>query len=165
MPVIIPRLADLERAACHACWEGLGGATEAAVLPYLVSQYSKSATSSRWTAARLVKPRLHSHSLLSYVLNKAHIPSTLEVRISPGRAIAQAVSRRLQPRRPGFKPGSGHVGFCDGQKWRWGRFSPRTSVSPANLHSICFSIIIFIITRGWHNRPGVTAVTIASQTK
>jgi hypothetical protein len=29
------------------------------------------------------------------------------------------------------------VGFCDGQKWRWGRFSPRTSVSPANLHSIC----------------------------
>jgi hypothetical protein len=26
------------------------------------------------------------------------------------------------PRRPGFKPGSGHVGFCDGQKWRWGRF-------------------------------------------
>jgi hypothetical protein len=30
------------------------------------------------------------------------------------------------PRRPGFKLGSGHVGFCDGQKWRWGRFSPRT---------------------------------------
>jgi hypothetical protein len=29
------------------------------------------------------------------------------------------------------------VGFYDGQKWRWGRFSPRTSVSPANLHSIC----------------------------
>jgi hypothetical protein len=28
------------------------------------------------------------------------------------------------------------VGFCDGQKWRWGRFSPRTSVSPANLRSI-----------------------------
>jgi hypothetical protein len=60
---------------------------------------------------------------------------------------------------------SGHVGFCDGQKWRWGRFSPRTSVSPANLHSICFSIINFIITRGWDNRPGVAAVPIASQTK
>jgi hypothetical protein len=58
------------------------------------------------------------------------------------------------PRRPGFKPGSGHVGFCDRQKWRWGRFSPRTSVSPANLHSICFSTIIFTITRSWHNRPG-----------
>jgi hypothetical protein len=26
-----------------------------------------------------------------------------------------------------FKPGSGHVGFCDEQKWRWGRFCPRTS--------------------------------------
>jgi hypothetical protein len=63
-------------------------------------------------------------------------------------------------RRPGFKPGSGHVGFCDGQKWRWGRFSARTSVSPANLHSICFSTIILTITRGWNNRPGVVAVPI-----
>jgi hypothetical protein len=57
------------------------------------------------------------------------------------------------------------VGFCDGQKWRWGRFSPRTSVSPVNLHSICFSTIIFTITRGWYNRPEVAAVPIASQTK
>jgi hypothetical protein len=48
-------------------------------------------------------------------------------------------------------------------KWRWGRFSQRTSVSPANLHSICFSIIIFTITRGWHNRSGAAAVPIASQ--
>jgi hypothetical protein len=30
---------------------------------------------------------------------------------------------------------------------------------------ICFSTIIFTITRGWHNRPGVAAVPIASQTK
>jgi hypothetical protein len=44
-------------------------------------------------------------------------------------------------------------------------FPPRTSVSPANLHSICFSTIILTITRGWHNRPGVAAVPIASQTK
>jgi hypothetical protein len=78
-----------------------------------------------------------------------------------GGAIAQAVSSR----RPGFKPGTGHVGICDGQKWRWGRFSSRTSVSPANLHYICFSTIIFTITRGWHNRPGMAAVLIVSQTK
>jgi hypothetical protein len=32
-----------------------------------------------------------------------------------------------------------------------------------NLHSICFSTIIFTVTRGWHNRPGVAAVPIASQ--
>jgi hypothetical protein len=50
----------------------------------------------------------------------------------------------------GSLPGSGHVGFCDEQNWRWGRFSPRTSGSPAHLHSICFSTIIFTITRGWH---------------
>jgi hypothetical protein len=68
-------------------------------------------------------------------------------------------------RRPGFKSGSRHVGYCDGQKWRWGRFSPRTSVFPANLHSICISTIIFTITRGWHNRPGVAEVPIASQTR
>jgi hypothetical protein len=71
----------------------------------------------------------------------------------------------IPPRRPGLKPGSGHVGFCDGQKWRWGRFSPTTSVSPANMHSICFSRIIFAITRGWHNRAGVAAVPLASQTR
>jgi hypothetical protein len=35
-------------------------------------------------------------------------------------------------------------------KRHWGRFSPSTSVSPAN-HSTNVSIII--ITRGWHNRP------------
>jgi hypothetical protein len=36
---------------------------------------------------------------------------------------------------------------------------------PANLHSICFSTIIFTITRGWHNMPGVAAVPLASKTK
>jgi hypothetical protein len=40
-------------------------------------------------------------------------------------------------------------------KLHWGRFSPSTSVSPAN-HSINFSIII--ITRVWKNRPLVAAV-------
>jgi hypothetical protein len=45
------------------------------------------------------------------------------------------------------------MGSMWGLRWtkrHWGRFSPRTSVSPAN-HSTDFSIII--ITRGWHNRP------------
>jgi hypothetical protein len=69
------------------------------------------------------------------------------------------------PLRPGFKPECAYVGFYDGQKWRWGRFPPRTSVSPANLHSICLSTITFTIIRGWHNRPGVAAVPIVSQTK
>jgi hypothetical protein len=38
-------------------------------------------------------------------------------------------------------------------------------ISPANVHSICFSTIILTITRGWHNRPGVAAVPIVSQTR
>jgi hypothetical protein len=40
-----------------------------------------------------------------------------------------------------------------GLRWtkrHWGRFSPSTSVSPAN-QSTNFSIII--ITQGWHNTP------------
>jgi hypothetical protein len=37
-------------------------------------------------------------------------------------------------------------------KWRWAMFSPSTSVSPANIHSTKFSIII-TITRGRYNRP------------
>jgi hypothetical protein len=35
--------------------------------------------------------------------------------------------------------------------WHWGRFSPSTSVSPANHHSTNVSIII--ITQGGHSRP------------
>jgi hypothetical protein len=54
---------------------------------------------------------------------------------------------------------------CFGQKWSWGRFSPRTSVSPANLHSICYSTIIFTISRGCHIWPGGAAVPIASKTR
>jgi hypothetical protein len=46
-----------------------------------------------------------------------------------------------------------------------GQVFSENSVSPANLHSICFSTIIFIITRGWHNRPGVAAVPIVSQSR
>jgi hypothetical protein len=42
--------------------------------------------------------------------------------------------------QPGFKPGSSHVGFVV-DKWRWGRFSQSTSISPANLHSTNFSTI------------------------
>jgi hypothetical protein len=43
-------------------------------------------------------------------------------------------------RRPGFDPGSGQVGFVV-DKWRWGRFSPSISVSPASLHSTNCSTI------------------------
>jgi hypothetical protein len=54
------------------------------------------------------------------------------------------------PQWPGFKPESGQVEFVV-DKVALGRFSPSTSVSPANLHSTKFSIII--ITRSRYNRP------------
>jgi hypothetical protein len=43
-------------------------------------------------------------------------------------------------------------------KWRWGRLSPSTSVSSANLHSTNFSTITITITQGWYNMPVVAAV-------
>jgi hypothetical protein len=43
-------------------------------------------------------------------------------------------------------------------KWRWGRFSPNTSVPPANLHFTNFSQSPSPIIRGWYNRAIVAAV-------
>jgi hypothetical protein len=58
--------------------------------------------------------------------------------------VAQRLDAGFPPRRPGFAYGQ-HVGLW-WTKRHCGRFSPSTSVSPAN-HSTDFSIII--ITRGW----------------
>jgi hypothetical protein len=43
-------------------------------------------------------------------------------------------------------------------KWRWGRFSLSTSVSPANLHSTNCSTITLIHHLGLYNRPEVAAL-------
>jgi hypothetical protein len=66
-----------------------------------------------------------------------------------GRAVAQAVSCWLPTAAARVRVWAGMWGLC-WTKRHWGRFSPSTSVSPAN-HSTNFSIII--ITRGWHNTP------------
>jgi hypothetical protein len=63
-----------------------------------------------------------------------------------GRAVAQAVSRWL----PTAAARCSRPDSMWGLSWtkrHWGRFSPSTSVSPAN-HSTNFSIVI--ITWGWH---------------
>jgi hypothetical protein len=80
-------------------------------------------------------------------------------------AIFQAVSRRLPSAAARVQNRVWSCGILWWTKVALGQVSPRTLVSPANLHSICFSTTIFTITRGWHNRPGVAAVPIASQTK
>jgi hypothetical protein len=67
-----------------------------------------------------------------------------------GRAVAQAVSGWLPNTVARVRV---HVGmWCLWwTKRQWGRFSPSTSVSPANNYSNNFFIII--ITRSWHNWP------------
>jgi hypothetical protein len=66
-----------------------------------------------------------------------------------GPAVAQAVSRWLPNAATPVRVRTGIWGLW-WTKLHWGRFSPKTSVYPAN-HSTNFSIII--ITRGGHNRP------------
>jgi hypothetical protein len=61
--------------------------------------------------------------------------------MSFGRAIAQVVSRWL-PTAAALVQTSGLVMWdLLWTMWRWGRFSPNTSASPANLHSTNFSTI------------------------
>jgi hypothetical protein len=64
-----------------------------------------------------------------------------------GYAIAEAVG--FPPWWPRFAPGQVAWDLW-WTEWHWGRFSPGTSVYPANHHSTKFSIII---TRGTYNRP------------
>jgi hypothetical protein len=62
-------------------------------------------------------------------------------------AIAQLSSHRGGP---GWRPGLLKWDLW-WTKWRWGRFSPSASVSPANLHSTKFSILT--LAWGRYNRP------------
>jgi hypothetical protein len=83
------------------------------------------------------------------------------------RAIAQAVSRRLPTAVARVQTRLWSCGILWWTKVALGQdFSENFGLFPLhNLHSICFSTIIFTITRGCHNRPGLAAVPIASQTR
>jgi hypothetical protein len=74
----------------------------------------------------------------------AEFPKSVSMVRTGGRAIAQAVSHRGGP---GSTPG---LVMWDlwWTKWRWGRFSPSTSVSPANLYSTNCSTITLIYHLG-----------------
>jgi hypothetical protein len=76
--------------------------------------------------------------------------------IKSGQAEVKSTVRTIQGpllvagfprRRPGFEPGSGHMDLW-WTKWRWGRFSPSISVSPANFHSTNCSTITIIYHLG-----------------
>jgi hypothetical protein len=67
-----------------------------------------------------------------------------------GRAIAEAVSRWLPTAVARVRARVWKVGFVVEIMAPRGRFSPSTSISPANLHSTNFSILT--ITRDKYNR-------------
>jgi hypothetical protein len=89
--------------------------------------------------------RFHTAAILQSLIKKHNSP---KVRSQDGRVVAQAVSRWLPTvaARVSVRASMWSLWWT---KRHWGRFSPSTSVSPAN-HSTNFSIII--ITRVWHNR-------------
>jgi hypothetical protein len=68
--------------------------------------------------------------------------------VQQGMERAAPLAAGFLPQRPGFEPSSGHVGFVV-DKVALGRFSPSTSVSPANLHSTNCSTIILIYHLGF----------------
>jgi hypothetical protein len=71
-----------------------------------------------------------------------------------GRAITQAVSSLLPTAAARVRAQVKSCGICGGQSGVWGRFSPSTSVSPANHHSTNF---FSTITITYH--PGLVQLT------
>jgi hypothetical protein len=66
--------------------------------------------------------------------------------IQAGRAIAQAISRRLPTAAARLRAqvrSYGTIWDLWWTKWHWGRFSPSTSVSHANSHSTKCSILVY----------------------
>jgi hypothetical protein len=77
-----------------------------------------------------------------YILN-----SSFEANYVLGRTIAQAVSRWLPTAVAWVRARVWSCGIW-WTKWRWGRFSSSTLVSPANLHSTNCSTITLIMSLG-----------------
>jgi hypothetical protein len=74
-------------------------------------------------------------------------PFKIELTSKHRSAIAQAVSCRLPTAATRVR--AQVTWDLWWTKWHWGRFSPSTSVSPANFHSTDCST--FIIIRGWYS--------------
>jgi hypothetical protein len=76
----------------------------------------------------------------------------------------------LSPRRPGFDPGSVHVGFVVDKVALGQVFPPCSSVFPCQFHSNCAPllgkgqkiIIIVIFVTGLHNKPHGCGASVAS---
>jgi hypothetical protein len=128
----------------HSSWEfGLRGAL------YLRQPFTNQ------SSFRVFRKQSFVQGLQKLVLCSIIIPSTLlELGLDALRQnlFSTKTEQPGKTRKPTVGQVSGPNLWC--KYWR--------TVRP---HSICFSTIIFTITRGWHNRPGVAAVPIASQPK
>jgi hypothetical protein len=109
-------------------------------------------TLSWWQCRKLNKEEkrywLSQLAAWSKVTNMDSLMWSLSKSTTQGRAIAQAVSRWLPTAAVrGSNPGLVTWDLW-WTKWRWGRFSPSTSVSSANLHSNNCSTITLIYHLG-----------------
>jgi hypothetical protein len=89
--------------------------------------------------------RTASYPLSREPVTRVTITRIINTYLHVGHAMAQAVSRRCPTAAAArVRAQVRSCGTCDGQKWHWGRFSPSTSVSPANSHSTdCSTSIIY----------------------
>jgi hypothetical protein len=160
-------LQNLSLSLENICWAGIvqslwtsrcrspAGTRYFSVLPKVQTAVGPIQPPVHWVPGIKLQGRSNDHSPLcnAEIKNNGGQPPVTKCRY---------VSRRLPTAAARVQTRVWSCGILWRTKVALGQVSPSTSVSPANLHSIC-STIIFTITRGWHNRPGVAAVPIASQ--
>jgi hypothetical protein len=110
------------------------------------TQNEHTRTSMPWVGFEPRIPVLEPAKMVHALDRVATVIGVLCLSFIIGRAIPQAVSRRLLTAAARVQTRFWSCGILWWIKVARGRFSPRTWVSPANLHSICFSTIIFTIT-------------------
>jgi hypothetical protein len=107
-----PTLSSLMSASCCVCL-------------YFFSLFRLNTTSKAHSQSLCIMSLLVSMILLRVSAYEAIIRQYIVLNVIEFIGAAPQLRRiaaGFPPRRPGFKPGSGHVGCCDGQKWCRGKF-------------------------------------------
>jgi hypothetical protein len=104
----------------------------------IVAQHAGPVSVTKWSDKKIVTmiSTYHSHEIRTVTIRGKET-------VKSGRAIAQAVSRRLPT------AAAGHLGFCDGQKWRGGMFPLPIYIPSASPQSSSLSTEAGTIRQEW----------------
>jgi hypothetical protein len=115
-------------------------------------------TTSPFSVPTRARRKLNTRYIFTRHTAIQHCSETITRSINLGRAIDQAVSRWLPTAAARVRARIWSCGVLWRTKWRWGRFSPSTSVSPANFHSTNCSTITLIYHLGIVQQAKVATV-------